>query len=164
MKEIWKDIIGFEGYYMISNLGNLYSVRSKQNKVICLNACGYLRTRITCPKNKGSFLVHRLVAAAFIPNPKKYKEVNHVDGNKTNNHVSNLEWCDRSRNCKHAVDIGLNPPQKGEDAPRAKLCNEDVFEIRRLKGKISGYRLSKKYNVDRCTIYRIWNHKNWTHI
>lgn len=109
MKEIWKDIFGFNGKYQISNFGNIRSkdkleykqqTNHKGYKIITLWGDGYRRT----------IGVHRLVALHFIPNPGLLEQVNHIDGNKTNNHVSNLEWCDNKQNQTHAYKLGLNKP------------------------------------------------------
>lgn len=112
MKEIWKDIEYTNGNYQISNLGR---VKSKE-RYACRNV--YVKEKIIKPtKNvrgylfvhirkypKTTIFVHRLVAIAFIPNPHNYKEVNHIDGNKQNNCVSNLEWVTHRENMKHSYD------------------------------------------------------------
>lgn len=108
MEEIWKDIEGYEGLYQVSNTGKVRSFHVCRNKH---NASGYLLT-VTPVKgycsvslSQGSrakgikrFMIHRLVAQAFIPNPNGYTEVNHKDEDKTNNNVDNLEWCTRAYN------------------------------------------------------------------
>lgn len=101
--EEWKAIEGFEELYEISNIGNVKSLNyngtgkeriMKQGN----NGNGYLRVCLSKNGKIKKFLVHRLVAQAFLPNPKNYKEINHKDENKLNNCVSNLEWCDRQYN------------------------------------------------------------------
>lgn len=98
-KEIWKDIPNYEGIYQVSNLGN---VKNKtKNRKLHLRKDGYLDIPL-CKNGKTKYyLVHRLVAMAFINNPNNYKEVNHKDENKQNNNVNNLEWCDRLYNIKY---------------------------------------------------------------
>lgn len=89
-KEIYKDIKGYEGEYMVSNRGNVYSC--KRNIVLKpAIAKGYLRVGLYQDGVRKYFLVHRLVAEAFIPNPKNLPVINHLDEDKTNNDVSNLE-------------------------------------------------------------------------
>ena len=106
--EIWKDIIGFEGMYQISNYGNVKSLKKKkQHSDYLLKPFfiknGYLKTQLS--KNNVCYrpLIHRLVAMHFIDNPNNYKEVNHKDENKTNNRVDNLEWCDRKYNVNYGT-------------------------------------------------------------
>lgn len=98
MREIWKDIEGYEDKYMVSNYGNV-----KSNNKVLTKQNGYNYFRVTLSNNgkRKHFQIHRLVAKAFIPNPKNLPEVNHKDGNKQNNMVENLEWCTRSENELH---------------------------------------------------------------
>ncbi len=125
MEETWKDVKGFEGIYQISNFGRLKVLKrkvfnekyfgnvkwvEKKEKIMKLsnNTKGYLHTVLTDNEGKRKVVkVHRLVAEAFIPNPNNYVQVNHIDGNKTNNCVDNLEWCTNEYNMKHSWRIGL---------------------------------------------------------
>ncbi len=126
MEEIWKDVPGYEGLYLVSNFGN---VKSLPRKVSYINKygketstiCGgnilsktktgqgwktdnyYLSVMFTVGNKSKRMLVHRLVAAAFIPNPDNLPQVNHIDGDKTNNRVDNLEWCTMNHNMEHAM-------------------------------------------------------------
>lgn len=110
MQEIWKDIPNYEGIYQISNLGN---VKSLERGIMHAGHFSHIKEKIMKPfKNKGGyyciklsknqkykpFKIHRLVAICFIPNPNGYECVNHKDEDKTNNNVSNLEWCTKSYN------------------------------------------------------------------
>lgn len=126
MEEIWKDIERFEGCYQVSTLGNVRSIDRyvkcgengikfqlgktlKQSK----NKYGYMQVRLSkSRKNKFSYTVHRLVAIAFIPNDNNYDQVNHIDGNKQNNYIENIEWCDNSYNQIHAYQNGLQDRSK----------------------------------------------------
>lgn len=109
--------------------------------------------------------VHRLVAEAFIPNPDNKPEVNHIDGNKLNNSVENLEWCTRLENMQHAVRTGLHTFGFGENSRRAVLDNEKVAYIRKHFIKrhhefgLTG--LGKKFGVTPTTISRVVTGKNW---
>ena len=110
MEEIWKDVKGYEGYYQISNYGRLksFKIDSINGKVLKLtNNRGDYFSVILQGKGKKSrsTRIHRLVAEAFIPNPSCLPQVNHKDGNKQNNHVSNLEWCTERENICHAIKM-----------------------------------------------------------
>ena len=118
--EIWKDIKGYEGLYQVSNLGRIKSLdriivypnnmssrffKSKIQKP-CLNSNGYLFCDLYKNSNRKRFYIHRLVLTSFI-GLEKGKDVNHINGIKTDNKLSNLEWLTRSENMKHAFKIGL---------------------------------------------------------
>lgn len=115
MEEVWKDIAGFEGRYQISRHGQVCSLGRKVNSrwgkyrtvktrilATFITKEGYETVDIARQKK---FLVHRLVAQAFIPNPENKPCVNHLDGDKTNNHVSNLEWCTYQENERHSFNV-----------------------------------------------------------
>ena len=98
MNEDWKDIPGYEGLYAVSNNGRVMNVRSGRILKEHITKFGYKRIGIYKNGVCRMFIVHRLVAQAFLPNPDNLPEVNHKDEDKTNNSVDNLEWCDRSYN------------------------------------------------------------------
>ena len=114
--EIFKKIKGYEDLYEISNYGNVKSLpkyKCKISKILKPSLRGnYLFVRLTKNKIVKSYSVHRLVAEAFVSNPKNKPEVNHLDGNKLNNHSSNLEWCTSSENQQHAYNTGLQKKPK----------------------------------------------------
>lgn len=111
-KEIWKDIPGYEGLYKISSFGYIMSIRRKKLIKNYKRKDGYIQVRLTKSKKVKNFLLHRLVAVTFIENINNYEFINHKDGNKENNCINNLEWCDRSYNILHAYDNGLIKKRK----------------------------------------------------
>lgn len=100
--EIWRDIEGYEGLYQVSNEGRIKSIKKRKILSLFANHKGYLQTYLYKNGEKKGFLVHRLVAEAFIPNPMNLPQVNHKDENKTNNSVENLEWCTNDYNINYS--------------------------------------------------------------
>ena len=157
MKEIWKE---YDYMYEISNTG---FVRNKQTGLIL--ACpidkhhGY--RYFTCHGKIKK--VHRLVAELFIPNPNNLPQVNHKDGNKTNNNVDNLEWCTNQENQIHARDHGLTPT--GQKCSFSKLTQDQVdfikFNFAQENPQYNTVQLAVMFGVDRTTISRIKNNNRW---
>lgn len=122
--ETWKDVVGYEGYYKVSNWGRVMSVERKvwngkgykteSSRILkqAYNQKGYPIVYLSKESKQKTVTVHRLVALAFIPNPLDKPQVNHIDGDKTNNLVDNLEWCTNEENQIHAVKHGLNDHSK----------------------------------------------------
>ena len=116
MNEIWKDIKGYEGKYQVSNLGRVKSLQRwsgtkyyDREKILssCINKHnGYAYVYLMKNNKAKNVRVHRLVAEAFIDNPNNFPEVNHIDCNRANNNVNNLEWCTRSYNIKYSFEKG----------------------------------------------------------
>ena len=127
MIEKWLPVIGYDGYYEVSNFGNVRSVRYDHNGQLIYSRLlkpavkqrGYLGVVLCKQGYTSNHLVHRLVAIAFLPNPNDLPEVNHKDGNKLNATVDNLEWCSSSENLHHAYNTGLKH-KKG----KAVVCIE----------------------------------------
>lgn len=105
MIEIWRDIKGFEGLYKVSNLGNVKRVNKDVYLGLFKTKKGYITTSLSKSGKVCSKRVHRLVAEAFIPNPKHKAEVNHKNGIRNDNRVENLEWCTSSENNLHKYRI-----------------------------------------------------------
>ena len=158
--EIWRDIAGYDGY-QVSNCGRVKSFKSGESKILKPSVVhhGYRRVTLRSAGAIKSFAVHRLVAEEFIPNPDGKSEINHRDGDKSNNHVSNLEWCTRAENMRHAADTGLRP--SGEDTFNAKLTNEQVEYCRAVyipyDREFGSRALARKFGVDHKVIIKaVW--------
>lgn len=134
MIEIWKDIKGYEGLYQVSNLGNIKNVkRNKPVRHSVHKRTNYCHLTLRENKKMVNHSVHRLVAAAFIPNPDNLPQVNHIDGNKQNNNLPNLEWCTTSYNQKHSFKLGLSKNKKGSESHNAKPIVMKTLDGRELK-------------------------------
>ncbi len=169
MQELFRDIEGYEGLYQISNLGNVRSFKavSKGGNLKPVYRKGYLT--VTLRKNGVSKIhsIHRLIATAFIPNPDNLPCVNHKDGNKLNNDLSNLEWCTYSHNNKHAYKTGLKNYAftGGENSANHKLTESEVKFIRENYKKndaiYGGRALAKRFNVSDSCISSVMLGKSW---
>ena len=108
-EEIWKDVEGYEGLYQVSNLGRVKSLSKNwchKKEIILIPRkinSGYVFTTLFKNGKSKNITIHRLVAKAFIPNPLKKEQVNHINGIKTDNRIENLEWCTREENKIHAL-------------------------------------------------------------
>lgn len=100
-------IANFENKYQISSSGEIWNLRTNDWQAQTQNPNGYMKVLLCLNGTREQHLVHRLVALHFLPNPYQHDQVNHRDGDKTNNHVSNLEWVSRSENIQHSLKIGL---------------------------------------------------------
>ena len=132
--EIWAWIENYEDDYQISNYGRAKSFKNGKEKILrpLWTRNGYLKFSLCLDGEHRNFSVHVLVAKAFISNPENLPEINHLDGDKFNCHVSNLELSTRSGNNKHAFKNGLNKQKKGGDNPKAKLTNEEATWCRKV--------------------------------
>tara|TARA_R110000737_G_C14376353_1_gene449735 strand:+ start:168 stop:692 length:525 start_codon:yes stop_codon:yes gene_type:complete len=173
--EEFRDIKGYEGLYQVSNLGRVKSLSRTIYKVdgttqtfkdkirsSTFNGRGYLQLGLTKNGKCKTCKVHRLVSETFIPNIEGKKEVNHLDGNKANNILSNLEWCTPSENVQHAYDTGLKVAPKGENNTNSKFNNQDILDIRASNDLHRV--IAERYNVTRPTISSIKSRKTWKHI
>jgi hypothetical protein len=155
MKELWQPVQGYEDLYEISDTGQVNGPRGPRKHII--HSKGYLGVDLRCRGTHKWFYIHRLVATHFIPNPNQYPQVNHKDGNKTNNAVSNLEWCTAAENSIHAVRLfGL----RGENRYNCKLTCEQVRLIRadaRPQRKIAAH-----YAISFQLVSKIKSGKEWS--
>ena len=174
--ETWRDAIGYEGLYRVSDLGRVRSLdrvvdgpkgqMRLNGKVMKLSLVGGYEQIGLCKNGPQKFLyVHRLVAAAFIgPRPNE-KQVNHRDGNKLNNRSSNLEYVTARENIHHAWRMGLSKT-RGTEHPASKLTEENVLAIREAHaaGGVSQKKLADKYGVSAGSISFIVNRQTWAHL
>lgn len=162
MQEVFKDINGYEGLYQISNLGKVKSFNHGSPKILKSgkSTSGYSQVYLCKNKTKRQCQIHRLVAMAFIDNPDNKKDVNHINGIKTDNIVANLEWNTRAENIKHAYLIGLN--KIGENHGNAKLKESQVLSI--LNDNRSHSKIALDYHVSRKLISKIKSRKLWKHL
>ena len=110
MSEIWKIIPNYNSMYLVSDKGNVFSVKSQKLLSIRKSKNGYFKVTLSNDGVPKCFSIHRLVAEAFIENKEGKPQVNHIDGNKRNNCADNLEWVTASENQLHAVRTGLHAP------------------------------------------------------
>jgi hypothetical protein len=167
--EEWRDIVGYEGLYQVSNFGRIFSLPKKGSSAIGKIKMLSLSTtdkycQVTLRKNGKTVTkkVHRLVAEAFIDNPLFLKEVNHKDGIKTNNNTSNLEWSTRENNMIHAADKNLLNYTLGSKSYRTSLSEEDASAI--YASNLSVKELAINYSVSENVIRKIKNKVTWKHI
>ena len=177
-QEKWRPVLCHEDMYEVSSSGRVRSITRivphARYGSICrksvlrkprVSRCGYLRVSLHKQgEQTGKYkAVHRLVALAFIPRLDLSRhQINHIDGNKTNNHVCNLEWVTASENIKHAWLSGLCKPMRGEKSSRAKLTEVDIVAIRNDPRKQRD--IAADYHVDQAHISAIKLRKFWAHV
>ena len=183
LNEYWLDIPNYKGYYQISNYGSVRSldriIKDKNGKTqaikgkvlkLRINSGGYHCVGLSKNGNKATFSVHQLVAQTFIPNPDNKRTVNHINGIKTDNKISNLEWTTYSENLFHAYDSGLRTPISlksiGQKNYKCKLKPEQVIEIKRLltAGNLTHQEIANRFGVSISTVGSIKRNKSWSYI
>ena len=169
MIEQWKDIVGYESIYKISDQGRVMSVgridkrgHKRKTKFLkpAINGRGYKYVMFQDGKVN---VVHRLIGEAFVENPKNKPYINHINGNKVDNRAGNLEWVTHQENIIHAIKNGFRNTPKGEDNHNALLTNKEAFLIRKEynRGKTTYKKLAKKYDVSISTISRLINNETY---
>lgn len=151
---ILKDVVGYEGLYQVSDTGQIYSLISNKYLKQRHYKNGYMHIDLHKNKESKTFLVHRLVAIAFLENPNNLPQVNHIDGDKTNNNLNNLEWCDQYYNMKHASEHGLLKSTKGQ-----KLSEETKKKMSLSRKGHKAYYYKRVAQIDPNTdkIIKIFN-------
>lgn len=184
MEEFWKPCPDYEQYYEVSTLGRIRTRRvfipneslfgdvggyfKKQSiKTQTVNRDGYMTTKLCKDGKCLRRTVHRMVAKAFLENPDNLSQVNHIDGDKTNNQVDNLEWISPSGNIIHAYATGLMNTEhlKGEKNNKAKLTADDVRKIKKMFSRGAEVKdIADAYGVSRTTIYYIKSGRTWKEV
>jgi hypothetical protein len=160
--ETWKEIPGFDGRYEVSSHGRIrtYSNGRWGNKThgrimtLKRNPAGYSFVALHKPFGGGKceyHMVHRLVAKMFIPNPENKETVNHIDGNKTNNNVENLEWATHSENSIHAVRTGLSTPSQRQNDVTIQRCSIPVIMLDKNMNLLANYENAKQASIQTGT-------------
>lgn len=168
-KQICKYCKDIKEYYYITEEGKIYStkmndfMKQRNKKGTDYKIINLMKTN----GKKKTFRINRLMMLCFCPidNPEKM-EVNHIDGDKSNNKLQNLEWCTSSENQKHAFKNGLQKARKGENSNFSKLSEKEVVEIRKIYStqKITQKELANKFNTTKSNISAIVNYKSWKEI
>lgn len=162
MKEVWKDVKGYEGLYQVSNFGRIKSMpKSNRLRTIIMKPKnrkdGYLTVALFSGNKYNHLYVHRIVAEAFILNECGGKEINHIDGNKKNNNVCNLEWVTRKQNLEHAVKNGLRDPapmkgKTGEKCKTSKYISQYDLSGNLIKNWIGIAEAARHLKCNACSI------------
>lgn len=156
VKEIWKVIPHTKEMYEVSTLGRIKSHKRKTKILKVSSSLGYQQISLMVEGKRNVKMVHRLVMDAFTSNPHKKKTVNHINGNKADNRVENLEWATMSENMKHAYDTGLRVVQY------KKLSIKKVKEIIKLLSKgVAQSKIAKLFSIHKNTISSIATGRTW---
>jgi hypothetical protein len=174
--EIWRPAPKYKGFYEVSNHGhvrslNRYVTRSdgvrqlQKGKLLKpWKANGYMSVELHKDLISQTYRVHRLVAAAFLLNPENKPAVNHIDGNKVNNHLGNLEWCTSKENIAHAYRTGLKTTKLGDDRKNRILSSPQVVNILHMRGALPSKKIGELYGVSGETVRAIHNNRVWSHL
>lgn len=176
-EEFWKPINGYENAYEVSNFGRVRSLprivkgkgnstQLRQGYILKFDESGrYRRVTLFYQNKRYRESVHRLVAEAFVDNHKNKPEVNHINGNKYDNHYTNLEWVTSSENQLHSFSNGLQRVLKGEETVNAKLKATQVIDIKKSPNDSkTRKKLAEQYGVSYATVYDIQTDRRWKHI
>ena len=167
--EVWMPIPGYDGWYEVSNLGRIRSYHKfgwgrriyPEDIKLYTTKRGYVQVSLTKDKVSRQRDVHRLVAAAFLPKAPAGMQIDHINGDKTDNRAINLEWVTPRENTMRSLALGLKPT--GEKHGMSKLTNADVVEMRRLykTGKYSHRKLGALFGISHATAGKIIRNEAW---
>lgn len=151
--------------YLITQDGKVFNIKKETEISQCKSRKGYLKVNLYIRGKNKLVFVHRLVANKYIPNPENKPQINHKDGNKTNNFYKNLEWCTQKENMHHAMKNGLRADRKGEKNTFSKFTNKQVLNIRKLYNNGEKIKIiARNHNVSYSAIYFIIKKLSWAHI
>jgi hypothetical protein len=171
--EEMRDIPGLDGRYSATSTGRVFSHNYRRTGrtvelAQSVHPEGYRRVKLFAFNRNSPTPVHRVVAMAFHANPLNLPQVNHIDGDKANNRVENLEWVDNAGNQKHASRTGLHEPLTGEDHPAA-IINDDLAALvkrdlmgEKYKGQITD--IADRYGISKHIVFDIKRGKTWRHV
>lgn len=167
MEETWKDIVGYEGLYEISNTGKVRNAKTKFERKQSIHHTGYWR--LTLIRGKGyekkltTISTHILLAKAFIPNPANKPQVNHIDGDKLNNSLDNLEWVTNGENQIHAYAMGLQKRRfYGTKNPKNKLTDEQALAVFNSTGHRRD--VAEEFGISVSQYEHIKRGRSWSHL
>ena len=158
------DLAKYEGKYAITPDGRVWSYLHNRFLARSLTNKGYWQVQLWKDRKGHKVLIHRALAQAYIPNPLNLPEVNHKNATKTDNALTNLEWCTHRQNMEHCFTNNLRKAAVGERASKAKLKEYQVLAIRSRYVRGIGMKLAREYHVDGSVISEIVNRKIWRHI
>jgi len=166
---MWKTICNFN-QYTISDKGEIKSYKRNKEGYIMKkqeDKDGYFKVSLYKEGKYTRMFIHRLVMMTFNPVKKMEKlQVNHLDGDKKNNDINNLEWCTHKENIKHAINMGLKNSSKGVNNFNVKLTKEDVKKVVKLRENfgMTHLEIANKFNMSRRAIGNILNGVTWSHV
>ncbi len=169
-QEVWRDVIGYEGIYQVSNMGRVKSLHWLGGRLIKLssNKKGYLSVGLSKNNVTKNNKVHILVARAFLPNHENKPIVHHKDGNRKNNHLENLEWATHLENQQYSIQMGTKKFPLGIEFNNAKLTEDDVRYIRAhfipYDNEFGNSAIAKKFNVSSFAIYDVIHGRSYKNV